>query len=224
MSSAMAQSGVYPERVDYVIMGHVLPAGVGQMPARQAAVKAGIPMRAPALNINKMCLSGLQAIILADQLIRSGSCDVVVAGGMESMSRALHLLPGARTGFRYGDASLVDRMEFDGLHDVFTDQPMGLLTKVVNDDHTVSRQAQDACAAESHRRAAKAWETGLFDEEVVPVPVPTRGGKTVLMERDEGIRPDTNVESLGRLGPAFRPGGTIQPATRHRPTTAHALW
>lgn len=207
--SALNKSSVNAEWVDYVIMGHVLPAGVGQMPARQAAVKAGIPMCTPALNINKMCLSGLQAIILADQLIRSGSCEVAVAGGMESMSRAPHLLPASRTGFRYGDASLVDHMEFDGLHDVFTDQPMGLLTEVVNDDDTVSRQAQDAYAARSHQRAAKAWDDGLFDGEVVPVQVPTRGGRTIAVERDEGIRPDTNEESLSRLRPAFRSGGTI---------------
>ncbi|QZH60918.1 acetyl-CoA C-acetyltransferase [Mycolicibacterium farcinogenes] len=209
IGSALQKSGVDPVAVDYVIMGQVLPAGTGQMPARQAAVKAGILMSTPALNINKMCLSGLQAIILADQLIRSGSCDVVVAGGMESMSRAPHLLPGSRSGIRYGEASLVDHMEFDGLHDVFTGQPMGLLTETVNDDNSVTRAEQDAYALRSHQQADKAWRDGLFVDEVVAVQAPGRRGATVAVERDEGVRSDVSLEALAGLPPAFRAGGTI---------------
>jgi acetyl-CoA C-acetyltransferase len=210
IKAALERSGVAPGAVEYVIMGQVLTAGCGQIPARQAAVKAGIPMSVPALTVNKVCLSGIDAIALAGQLIRAGEFDVVVAGGMESMSQAPHLLPGSRTGHKYGDASLIDHLAYDGLHDAFTDQAMGALTEGCNTSGLrLSREEQDAFAARSHQRAAQAWKDGRFDEEVVPVEIPQRKGEPVVFNTDEGIRADTTVESLGRLRPAFRPDGTI---------------
>ena len=209
IEAALGKAGVAPDRVQYVIMGQVLTAGAGQMPARQAAAKAGIPMSTPSLNINKVCLSGVESIILADQFIRSGAFDVVVAGGTESMSQAPHLLPGSRGGFKYGDVTLVDHMALDGLHDAFTDQPMGLLTKAGNDKDVIAREDQDAFAARSHQLAAKAWDSGIFDDEVVPVEIPSRRGESTWLRRDEGIRPDTTVETLARLRGAFRKDGTV---------------
>ena len=208
IAGALERSGVAPGDVQYVIMGQALQAGCGQIPARQAAVAAGIPMSVPALTVNKVCLSGLDAIALADQLIRAGEFDIVVAGGMESMSLAPHLLPRSRAGFKFGDVTLLDHAEFDGLRDAFTDQAMGSLTEQRNDDEPISRLDQDAFAARSHQRAAAAVASGLFAQEIVPVSVPGRKGD-VLVEADEGIRPDTTVETLGKLRPAFRPGGTI---------------
>jgi acetyl-CoA C-acetyltransferase len=208
--AALGRGGVDPAAVDYVIMGQVLTAGAGQIPARQAAQRAGIPMTVPALTINKVCLSGIDAIALADQLIRAGEFDVVVAGGMESMTRAPHLLTGSREGFKYGDVTMTDHMAFDGLWDAFTDQAMGGLTEAANDaDRTFTRQEQDAFSAASHNKAARAWKDGLFADEVVPVEIPQRRGEPVVFDRDEGIRGDTTVESLGRLRPAFRKDGTI---------------
>ncbi|MFF2109309.1 acetyl-CoA C-acetyltransferase [Rhodococcus koreensis] len=209
IEAALGKAGVAPDRVQYVIMGQVLTAGAGQMPARQAAAKAGIPMNTPSLNINKVCLSGVESIILADQFIRSGAFDVIVAGGMESMSQAPHLLPGSRGGFKYGDVTLVDHMALDGLHDAFTDQPMGLLTEAGNDRDVIAREDQDAFAARSHQLAAKAWDSGVFDDEVVPVEIPARRGESTWLRRDEGIRPDTTAETLARLRGAFRDGGTV---------------
>ena len=209
IDAALGKAGVAPDQVQYVIMGQVLTAGAGQMPARQAAAKAGIPMNTPSLNINKVCLSGVESIILADQFIRSGAFDVIVAGGMESMSQAPHLLPGSRGGFKYGDVTLVDHMALDGLHDAFTDQPMGLLTEAGNDSDVIAREDQDAFAARSHQLAAKAWDNGIFDDEVVPVEIPARRGESTWLRRDEGIRPDTTVETLARLRGAFRDGGTV---------------
>ena len=210
IEGALARAGVAPEQIDYVIMGQVLTAGAGQMPARQAAVAAGIPMDVPALTINKVCLSGIDAIVLADLMIRAGECEAVAAGGQESMSRAPHLLERSRAGYRYGDVTLRDHMAFDGLHDIFTDQAMGALTESANDgDRFVSRAEQDAFAAASHHKAARAWEQGLFADEVVPVQIPRRGGDAVLVARDEGIRPETTVQSLGTLRPAFAKDGTI---------------
>nr|WP_271211601.1 acetyl-CoA C-acetyltransferase [Rhodococcus wratislaviensis]GLK37727.1 putative acetyl-CoA acetyltransferase FadA [Rhodococcus wratislaviensis] len=209
IDAALGKAGVAPDQVQYVIMGQVLTAGAGQMPARQAAAKAGIPMSTPSLNINKVCLSGVESIILADQFIRSGAFDVIVAGGMESMSQAPHLLPGSRGGFKYGDVTLVDHMALDGLHDAFTDQPMGLLTEAGNDKDVIAREDQDAFAARSHQLAAKAWDNGIFDDEVVPVEIPARRGESTWLRRDEGIRPDTTVETLARLRGAFRDGGTV---------------
>src|SRR5690606_3526891 len=203
---ALERSGVRADQVDYVIMGQVLQAGCGQMPARQAAVKAGLPMTVPALTVNKVCLSGIDAVALAAQLIRAGEFDVVVAGGMESMTNAPHLLPGARRGHKAGDITMIDSMTYDGLYDVFTDQAMGALTESAN---SLTRQEQDEFAARSHQRAAAAWKNDLFADEVVPVEVPQRRGEPVRFAQDEGIRPDTTVEALGRLRPTFSDDGTI---------------
>jgi acetyl-CoA C-acetyltransferase len=207
--TALERSGVAADAVDHVILGQVLQAGAGQIPARQAAVAAGIPMRVPALTVNKVCLSGINAVVLADQLIRAGEYDVIVAGGAESMTRAPHLLPGSRDGFKYGDVTMKDHMAHDGLWDAITDQAMGLLTEQANDTDGFTRAEQDAFAARSHVLAAKAWDEGRFDAEVVPVPVPKRRGEPVSFTRDEGVRPDATVESLARLRPAFRSDGTI---------------
>ncbi|MQY23732.1 acetyl-CoA C-acetyltransferase [Nocardia macrotermitis] len=209
IKAALGKGGVAPESVDYVIMGQVLTAGAGQIPARQAAVAAGIPMDVPALTVNKVCLSGINAIALADQLIRAGEYEIVVAGGQESMTRAPHLLEKSREGFKYGDTTLRDSMAYDGLHDIFTDQAMGLLTEQRNDVDHISREEQDAFAAASHQKAAAAWKNGVFDDEVTPVPVPQRKGDPVLFGQDEGIRADTTAESLGKLRPAFRKDGTV---------------
>jgi acetyl-CoA C-acetyltransferase len=195
--------------VDYVIMGQVLTAGAGQMPARQAAVAAGIGWDVPALTINKMCLSGIDSIALADQLIRAGEFDVVVAGGQESMTKAPHLLMDSRSGYKYGDVTVLDHMAYDGLHDVFTDQPMGALTEQRNDVDQFTRQEQDEFAARSHQKAAAAWKDGVFTDEVVPVNIPQRKGDPLQFTEDEGIRANTTAESLAGLKPAFRRDGTI---------------
>ncbi|KSZ59878.1 acetyl-CoA acetyltransferase [Rhodococcus pyridinivorans KG-16] len=210
IKGALERAGVAPEQVEYVIMGQVLTAGAGQIPARQAAVAAGIPMDVPALTINKVCLSGINAIAMADQLIRAGEFDVVVAGGQESMSQAPHMLEKSRAGFKYGDVTLRDHMAFDGLHDIFTDQAMGNLTESANSgDRFVSREEQDAFAAASHQRAARAWKDGLFEDEVVPVSIKQRKGDPIVFAADEGIRPETTAESLGSLRPAFSKDGTV---------------
>ncbi|MCQ4122831.1 acetyl-CoA C-acetyltransferase, partial [Rhodococcus tibetensis] len=208
---ALEKAGVAPGQVEYVIMGQVLTAGAGQMPARQAAVAAGIAMDVPALTVNKVCLSGIDAIALADQLIRAGEFEVVVAGGQESMSRAPHLLEKSREGFKYGDVMMRDHMAFDGLHDIFTDQAMGSLTEAKNEEpgQRVSREDQDAFAAASHQNAARAWKDGLFDDEVVPVSIPQRKGDPVVFGQDEGVRVDTTVETLAKLRPAFAKEGTV---------------
>jgi acetyl-CoA C-acetyltransferase len=208
ITAALARAGVDAGQVDYVIMGQVLQAGAGQIPARQAAVAGGIGMDVPALTVNKVCLSGLNAIALADQLIRAGECELVVAGGMESMTRAPHLLPGARSGIKYGNASLVDSMAFDGLWDVFSDQAMGALTESCNaGDLAVSREDQDAFAARSHARAAAAAD--VLAEEIEPVRIPQRRGDDLVVAADEGVRPETDVAALARLRPAFGADGTI---------------
>ncbi|MBY8859199.1 acetyl-CoA C-acetyltransferase [Nocardia sp. CA2R105] len=209
IKAALDKGGVAPEQVDYVIMGQVLTAGAGQIPARQAAVAAGIPMDVPALTVNKVCLSGINAIALADQLIRAGEYEIVVAGGQESMSRAPHLLTKSREGFKYGDATLDDHMIADGLQDIFTGQAMGTLTDARNAVDAISREDQDAFAAASHRNAASAWKNGVFTDEVTPVSVPQRKGDPIVVSQDEGIRADTTAESLAKLRPAFAPDGTI---------------
>ncbi|CRK50141.1 putative acetyl-CoA acetyltransferase [Rhodococcus sp. RD6.2] len=210
IKGALNKAGVAPEQVDYVIMGQVLTAGAGQIPARQAAVAAGIPMSVPALTINKVCLSGVNAIAMADQMIRAGEFDIVVAGGQESMTQAPHMLEKSRAGFKYGDVTLRDHMAYDGLHDIFTDQAMGNLTESANaGERFVSRAEQDAFAAASHQRAARAWKDGIFDDEVVPVSIPQRKGDPILFAADEGIRADTTAESLGTLRPAFSKHGTV---------------
>jgi acetyl-CoA C-acetyltransferase len=210
IAAALERSGVGPEHVDYVVLGQVLQAGIGQIPARQAAVKGGIAMSVPAVTINKVCLSGLNAVALADQLIRAGECDVVVAGGMESMTQAPHLLPRSRSGFKYGDVKMTDHMAYDGLWDIFTDQAMGSLTDACNrGEQLVSREDQDAFSARSHQRAAAATARGVMAEEIVAVSVPQRRGDDVVIERDEGIREGVTAESLGKLPPAFERDGSI---------------
>ena len=209
IKAALERSGVSPDQVDYVIMGQVLQAGTGQITARQAAVKAGIGMDVPALTINKVCLSGLDAIALADQLIRAGEFDVVVAGGMESMTNAPHLLMGSREGVKFGDWSVVDSMAFDGLTCAFDQCAMGEATEGFNSRYGLTREDQDAFAARSHRLAAAAQEAGRFDDEIAAVEIPQRKGDSVVVTRDEGIRADTTVESLSGLRPAFAKDGTI---------------
>ncbi|GAB3089853.1 acetyl-CoA C-acetyltransferase [Micromonospora schwarzwaldensis] len=209
IKAALERAGVAPDQVQYVIMGQVLQAGAGQIPARQAAVEAGIPMSTPALTINKVCLSGLDAIALADQLIRAGEFDVVVAGGMESMTNAPHLLLGQRAGYKYGDVTVKDHMALDGLTDAWDCCSMGESTERHGARHGISRAEQDAFAAASHQRAAAAQKNGHFAEEITPVIIPQRKGDPLVVSEDEGIRPDTTAESLGRLRPAFAKDGTI---------------
>jgi acetyl-CoA C-acetyltransferase len=190
-------------------MGQVLQAGAGQITARQAAIEAGIPQHVPAITINKVCLSGLNAIALADQLIRAGEVEVVVAGGMESMSEAPYLMPKARFGARMGDTTLVDSMIHDGLWSTFTGQHMGDSSDDVNRELELSREDQDAWAVRSHQRAEKAWSNGAMKDEVVAVALPQKRGEPVMVERDEGIRPGTTMESMSKLSPAFKKDGTI---------------
>ena len=210
IKGALEKAGISGDQVEYVIMGHVIQAGAGQITARQAAVKGGIPMDIPAITINKVCLSGINAIALADQLIRAGEHEIIVAGGMESMTRAPHLLPKSREGFKYGDTALVDSMAYDALYDQFTSQAMGGLTESCNAAaQQLSREEQDEFSARSHQRAAEAWKNGLFDDEVVPVEIPQRRGEPVVVSQDEGVRGDTTAESLGKLRPAFAKDGTI---------------
>ncbi len=207
--AALERSGVAADQVDYVIMGQVLQAGAGQITARQAAIEAGIPQEVPAITINKVCLSGLNAIALADQLIRAGEVEVVVAGGMESMSEAPYLMPKARFGARMGNTEMVDSMVHDGLWSTFLKEHMGASSDDVNRELEISREEQDSWAARSHERAQRAWESGAMAGEVVTVAIPQRRGDAVMVERDEGVRPGTTEESLGKLTPAFRPNGTI---------------
>jgi acetyl-CoA C-acetyltransferase len=210
IKGALEKAGVSGDQVEYVIMGQVIQAGTGQITARQAAVKGGIPMNIPAITINKVCLSGINAIAMADQLIRAGEHDIIVAGGMESMTQAPHLLPKSREGFKYGDTKLVDSMAYDALYDQFTDQPMGGLTESCNAAAAqLTREEQDAFSARSHQLAAAAWKNGVFDDEVVPVEIPQRRGEPLVVSQDEGIRGDTTVESLSKLRPAFAKEGTI---------------
>ncbi len=209
IKAALQRAGLAGDQVDYVIMGQVLQAGQGQIPARQAAVAAGVPMSVPALSINKVCLSGLDAIALAAQLIRAGEFEVIVAGGMESMSNAPHLLPGSRRGFKYGNTELVDSMALDGLTDAYDQVSMGESTERHNRRLGISRQQQDEFAARSHQLAARAVKDGLLAEEIVPVSVPQRRGDPVLVTADEGVRGDTTAEVLAKLRPSFAKDGTI---------------
>jgi acetyl-CoA C-acetyltransferase len=209
IAGALERAGIKPEQVDYVFMGQVIQAGTGQITARQAATKGGIPLDVPASTINKVCLSGLNAIYLADLLINAGEADIVVAGGMESMTQAPYLLPGARAGYRIGDATLVDSMMYDGLFCAFDNCAMGLGTERYNGADGVSRERQDAFSALSHERAAAAIKDGKFAEEIVGVTVPQRKGDPLVVDTDEGVRPETTAESLGKLRPAFDKTGTI---------------
>jgi acetyl-CoA C-acetyltransferase len=208
IAEALRRANVAPDQVDHVIMGQVLMAGQGQVPARQAAVKAGIPMRVPSVNVNKVCLSGLNAIYLADQMIRAGDADIVVAGGMESMTNAPYIAPGARAGFRYGNVELADAIIKDGLWCSFDACLMGTSTDNYTGD-SMTRAEMDEVAAASHERAANAIKDGRLADEIVPVSIPQRKGEPIVIEHDEGVRPGTTAESLGSLRAAFVDGGTI---------------
>ncbi len=210
IEAALERAGIGPEQVDYVLMGHVLQAGQGQITARQAAAKAGIPMTVPAMTINKVCLSGINAIYLADQMVSSGDAEVVVAGGMESMTQSPYLLPGARAGYRMGNDELVDSLVNDGLWCAFDAVHMGAGTeRYCGQFGGITREMQDELAAKSHERAAVAMKEGRLAEEIAPVPVPQRKGDPILVENDEGIRPGTTAESLAGLRPAFAKDGSI---------------
>ena len=209
IKGALERAGVAPEQVDYVIMGQVLQAGAGQMPARQAAVKGGISMNVPSLLINKVCLSGIDAIALADQLIRAGEFDCIVAGGMESMTNAPHLLLGSREGIKYGDWTMVDSMAYDALTCAFDQCGMGESTENHNSRYDLTRAEQDAFSAASHQRAAAAQIKGIFDDEITPVQIKQRKGDPIIFSADEGVRADTTAESLAALRPAFSKDGTI---------------
>ncbi|MFM8238140.1 MAG: acetyl-CoA C-acetyltransferase [Actinomycetota bacterium] len=208
--SALERAGIAADQVDYVLMGQVLQAGQGQITARQAAAKAGIPMSVPAMTVNKVCLSGINAIYLADQMIRNGDADVVVAGGMESMTQAPYLLPGARAGYRMGHGEVVDSLIHDGLWCAFDAVHMGAGTEsYVGQVGGITREAQDDAAAKSHERAANAQKEGRFTEEITPVSIPQRKGDPLVVDADEGVRPGTTAESLSGLRPAFSKDGTI---------------
>jgi acetyl-CoA C-acetyltransferase len=209
IKAALERLGIEGSDVDYVMMGQVLLAGAGQMPARQAAVAAGIPMSVPAITINKVCLSGLDSIALADQLIRAGEFDVIVAGGMESMTAAPHLLPKSRQGFKFGSVDLLDSMAYDGLTDAFDQIAMGESTERFTSRLDISRSEQDEFSARSHQRAAAARDAGIFDAEIVPVTVPQRRGDPLQITHDEGIRAETTAASLAKLKPAFASDGTL---------------
>ena len=209
IKGALEKDGITGGQVDYVIMGHVIQAGAGQITARQAAVKGGIPMDVPALTVNKVCLSGLNAIAMADQLITVGEFDVVVAGGMESMTNGPYLLPGARSGYRYGDNKIVDATSHDALYCAFDLRGMGDSTDFYGKQRRLTREEQDEYSAMSHERATEARKNGLFDDEIVDVAVPQRRGEPILVSEDEGVRPGTTAESLGKLRPAFSADGTV---------------
>jgi acetyl-CoA C-acetyltransferase len=209
IKAALERAGIGGDAVDYVIMGQVLQAGQGQITARQAAAKGGIPMSVPAMTLNKVCLSGINALYAADQMINAGDAEVVVAGGMESMTKAPYLLPGARAGYRMGNAELIDSMIHDGLWCAFDAVHMGSGTEKYAAQYSVSRQAQDELAAASHDRAAAAIKDGRFADEITPVSVPQRKGDPITIDSDEGVRPGTTAESLGNLRPAFSKEGTI---------------
>jgi acetyl-CoA C-acetyltransferase len=212
IAEALSRSGVAPEEVDHVIMGQVLMAGQGQVPSRQAASKAGIPMSVPSVNVNKVCLSGLNSIYLAHQMVAMGDAEIVVAGGMESMTNAPYLADGARGGFRYGNTELRDAIIADGLWCSFDSCLMGLGTERYTGETAITREQQDELAAASNQRAAAAIESGKLAEEIVTVSVPQRKGDPIIVEHDEGVRPGTTVESLAGMRPAFDKDGTITAA------------
>jgi acetyl-CoA C-acetyltransferase len=209
IKAALERAGVNPDQVDYVFMGQVLQAGAGQIAARQAAANAGIPMTVPATTVNKVCLSGLNSIFLADLLVQSGAAEIVVAGGMESMTQAPYLLPGARQGYRIGDQTVVDSMMYDGLFCAFDCVAMGAGTEKYAASAGLAREPQDELAAKSHERAAAAMKEGRSADEIVPVEVPQRKGDPIVVDSDEGVRPGTTAESLGKLRPAFDKSGNI---------------
>ena len=209
IKGALERAGITGDQVDFVFMGHVLQANAGQIPSRQAATKGGIPMSVPSSTINKVCLSGMNAIHLADQKIASGEADIVVAGGMESMTNAPYMLPNARAGYRLGDQKVIDSLMFDGLFCAFDQVAMGAGTEKYAASAGLERAPQDEMAARSHERAAAAIKSGRFAEEIVPVSIPQRKGDPILFETDEGVRAETTVESLAKLRPAFDKAGNI---------------
>lgn len=209
IKEALSRAGLSGDKVEYVIMGQVLQAGTGQITARQAAIKAGIPKEVPGITINKVCLSGVAAIAMADQMIKAGEIEIAVSGGMESMTNAPYLVPSARFGSRLGDANMVDSMVYDGLWSTFTEQHMGDASDDVNKDIGISRESQDHWSARSHQRAEAAWAEGRMAEEVVPVEVPQRKGDPVVFAQDDGIRGDTTHDTLAKLRPAFQSDGSI---------------
>ena len=214
IKGALEKAGVTGDQVEYLIMGQVILAGAGQNPARAAGIAGGLPLGVPSITINKVCLSGLNAIATADQMIRAGEADIIVAGGMESMTNAPHVLPKSREGFKFGDVSLIDSMAYDALFDQTTQQAMGALTEQCNASGTnLTREEQDEFAAASHQKAAAAWKNGVFDDEVVPVSIPQRKGDPVVVSQDEGVRGETTAESLSSLRPAFSKDGTITAAS-----------
>ena len=206
---AVARAGIDPASVDECLMGNVVSAGVGQAPARQAALRGGLPITVGALTINKVCGSGLKAVMLASQGIATGDIDIAVAGGMESMSNCPYLLFKVREGLRMGDSKVVDSMVHDGLWDAFDDVHMGMTGELVSETYKVSREEQDAYAVDSHRKAAKATKEGAFTDEMLPISIPQRKGEPIIVNADEPIREDTSLESLGRLKPAFKKDGTV---------------
>jgi acetyl-CoA C-acetyltransferase len=209
IKAALERAGISGDQVDYVIMGHVIQAGAGQITARQAAVRGGIPLSVPAVTVNKVCLSGLNAIAMADQLIGYGEFDIVVAGGMESMTQGPYLLPKARAGYRYGNDEIVDATAHDALFCAFDQLGMGAATETYTKLRGISREEQDAYSAGSHGRAAEAQKNGLFDDEIVAVEVPQRRGDPVMVTEDEGVRPDATAATLAKLRPAFAADGTV---------------
>ena len=206
---AVARAGIEGSDVDYVIMGQVIQAGCGQNPARQALAKAGLPQEVPGITVNKVCLSGMSAVAMADQMIKAGDAEVVIAGGMESMTNAPYLVPSARFGSRLGDTKMVDAMILDGLWTHFSDQHMGDASDDVNAELGITREDQDAWSAKSHQKAHAAWEEGAFVEETFHVEIEQRKGDPIVFQRDDGIRPDTTMETLTKLRPAFQKEGTI---------------
>ena len=206
---ALERGGVSADAVDAVLVGQVLPAGAGQNPARQAAIAAGIGWDVHAASVNKVCLSGLTAVIDGARMLALGDATVVVAAGMESMTRAPHLMMGSRNGWAYGSVEVLDHMAYDGLTDAYDEESMGASTERHNDRLGLTRQMQDAVAARSHQRAAAAHEAGVFEHEIVPVEIPQRKGDALVVNRDEGVRPETTVDSLAKLRPAFAEGGSI---------------
>ncbi|MCK9902932.1 acetyl-CoA acetyltransferase [Parafrankia colletiae] len=209
IAGALKRAGLSPEAVQYVIMGQVIQAGAGQAAARHAAAKAGVPLTVPAMTLNKVCLSGLNAIALADAYINQGEFDIVVAGGMESMTRAPHLIPALRPGVKYGDTTVTDSIAADALTCGFDQVSMGTVTDGYNARYGITRAEQDEFSALSHQRAAAAAKNGLFENEIVPVEVPQRRGEPIIVSADEGVRGDTTAEGLAKLRAAFRDGGTI---------------
>ena len=209
VAEAVRRAGIAPSAVDEIIMGNVLQAGLGQNPARQAGLGGGLDVRVAAMTINKVCGSGLKAVGLAAQSVLLGEAEIVVAGGMESMSNSPYLLPGARVGYRFGNATIVDSMVHDGLWDVYNDFHMGITAELVAEKYGITRQAQDQFALESHQRAVRARKSGFLESQILPVEIPQKKGDPVVIQHDESPREDASLEALARLKPAFKKDGTV---------------